>query len=57
MNIVKNIVTPVEVEAENLGEAVEKAYTLIPEIDTDHGKVSYIVDACPSDSLMNWAKY
>ena len=51
MNIVKNIVTPVEVEAENLGEA------LIPEIDTDHGKVVYIVDACPSDSLMNWAKY
>ena len=51
MNIVKNIVTPVEVEAENLGEA------LIPEIDTDHGKVGYIVDASPSDSLMNWAKY
>ena len=57
MNIIKNVVTPVEVEADDLCEALEKARALIPEIDTDHGKVGYAVDTTPSDSLMNWAKY
>ena len=50
MNIIKNVVTPVEVEADEIWEAVHKAYALIPDIDTDHGKVGYIVDTTPSDS-------
>ena len=54
MNIIKNVVTPVEVEADDLCEALEKARALIPEIDTDHGKVGYAVDTTPSRSLMNW---
>ena len=53
-NIVKKTVTPVEVEADDLGEALEKVYALIPEIDTDHGKVEYIVDTTPSKSLIKW---
>ena len=57
LNIIKQIVTPIEVEAEDLGEALEKTWALIPEIDTDHGKVGYAVDTTPSDSLIKWAKY
>ena len=57
LNIIKQIVTPIEVEAENLGEALEKTWALIPEIDTDHGKVGYAVDTTPSRSLIKWAKY
>ena len=57
LNIIKQIVTPIEVEAEVLGEALEKTWALIPEIDTDHGKVGYAVDTTPSRSLIKWAKY
>ena len=57
LNIIKQIVTPIEVEAEDLGEALEKTWALIPEIDTDHGKVGYAVDTTPSRSLIKWAKY
>lgn len=54
LNIIKNIVTPVEVEADDVIDAVKKAYELIPEIDTDHGKVGYMVDTTPSQSLIKW---
>ena len=54
LNIVKQIVTPIEVEADDILEAVHKAYALIPETDTDHGKVGYTVDATPSDSMIKW---
>ena len=54
LNIIKNIVTPVEVEADDVIDAVKKAYELIPEIDTDHGKVGYMVDTIPSQSLIKW---
>ena len=57
MNIVKCIVTPVEVEADDLCEALEKTWALIPEIDTGHGKVGYAIDTTPSRSLIKWAKY
>ena len=56
LNIIKNIVTPVEVEADDVIDAVKKAYELIPEIDTDHGKVGYMVDTIPSQSLIKWRK-
>jgi hypothetical protein len=56
LNIIKNIVTPVEVEADDLIDAVKKAYETIPEIDTDHGKVGYMVDTTPSDSQIEWYK-
>lgn len=56
LNIVKQIVTPIEVEADDILEAVHKAYGLIPETDTDHGKVGYTVDATPSDSMIKWYK-
>ena len=55
-NIVKQIVTSIEIDADNFAEALNKAYELIPEIDTDHGKVGYMVDTIPSQSLIKWRK-
>lgn len=55
-NIKKEIVTPIEVEADDVMSAVEKVHDLIPQIDTDHGKISYCVDTTPSSSQINWAK-
>lgn len=54
LNIVKQIVTPIEVEAEDIMEAAYKAHALIPETDTDHGKVEYIIDTKPSASMIRW---
>ena len=54
LNIVKKIVTPIEVEAEDIIEAAYKAHALIPETDTDHGKVEYIIDTGPSASMIKW---
>ena len=56
LNIVKQIVTPIEVEAEDIMEASCKAYALIPETDTDHGNVEYIIDTKPSASMIKWYK-
>lgn len=56
-NIVKTITTPVEIEAESFPEALEKVKNLKYEVDTDHGKVNYLVDTTPSDSLIKWADY
>lgn len=53
MNIIKNVVTPVEVEADDLCEALEKTRALIPENDTDHGKVGYTIDTTHRDRLLN----
>lgn len=53
-NIVKQIATPIEIEADNFAEALNKAYGLIPEIDMDHGKVGYMVDTSPSQSQIKW---
>ena len=54
-NVVKTIVTPVEIEAEDFADAIKKAYALIPDIDTDHGSINYVVDTTPSDSLIPWS--
>ena len=56
-NIVKTITTPVEIEAESFPDALEMVNNLKYEVDTDHGKVNYLVDTTPSDSLIKWAKY
>ena len=56
-NIVKTITTPVEIDAESFPEALEKVKNLKYEVDTDHGKVNYLVDTTPSDSLIKWANY
>lgn len=56
LNIIKNIVTPVEVEADDVIDAVKKAYELIPEIDTDHGSVGYRIDTTPSQSQIKRRK-
>ena len=56
-NIVKTITTPVEIEAESFPEALDKVNNLKYEVDTDHGKVNYLVDTTPSDSLIKWANY
>jgi hypothetical protein len=53
-NVVKTIVTPIEIEAENFADAIKKAYAQIPDVDTDHGRISYMVDTTPSDSLIPW---
>ena len=55
LNVLKTISTPIEVEADDLISAVDKAYAIIPEIDTDHGRVGYTVDTTPSDSLIKWS--
>jgi len=55
LNVLKTISTPIEVEADDLISAVEKAYDIIPEIDTDHGRVGYAVDTTQSDSLIKWS--
>lgn len=55
-NIVKTITTPIEIDAESFSEALDKLKKLnSDEIDTDHGKVSYIIDAKPSGHLIKWA--
>ena len=56
LNIIKQIVTPIEIEADDVLDAVEIAFKLIPDIDTNHGKVGYMVDTIPSSHLMNWHK-
>ena len=56
-NIVKTIVTPIELEAENFVEALSKAQTLASEVDTDHGTVNYTIDTKPSDSQIKWADH
>ena len=53
-NIRKEIITPIEVEADNWTSAVEKVNDLIPQIDTDHGEISYCVDTTPSSSQIKW---
>lgn len=37
-NVVKTIVTPIEIEAEDFADAIKKAYAQIPDVDTDHGR-------------------
>ena len=53
-NIVKQIVTPIEIEADNFGEALNKARALETEIDTDHGRVAYCIDTIPSWPQITW---
>ena len=53
-NIVKQIVTPIEIEADNFAEALDKAQALQTEVDTDHGSVKYCIDTTPSQSLIKW---
>ena len=55
LNVLKTISTPIEVEADDLISAVDKAYAIIPEIDTDRGQVGYAVDTTASDSLIKWS--
>ena len=56
LNIVKNIVTPIEVETDDLLEAVSKAYKLIPTTDKERAKAEYMVDTTPSTDLIKWAE-
>ena len=56
-NIVKTIMTPVEIEAESFPDALEKVNNFKYEVDTDHGEVNYLVDTTPSDSIIKWANY
>ena len=55
-NIVKQIATPIEIEADNFAEALDKARALQTEVDTDHGSVGYFIDTTPSQSLIKWRK-
>lgn len=54
LNIVKQIVTPIEIEADNFAEALDKARALQTEVGTDHGSVGYFIDTTPSQSQIKW---
>ena len=49
IRLVKSIYTPVEVEAENMHEALKKAFAMMPETDLDHGDFKYTVDFTPEN--------
>ena len=55
LNVLKTISTPIEVEADDLISAVDKAYAIIPEINTDRGQVGYAVDTTASKDLIKWS--
>ena len=49
IRLVKSIYTPVEIEAENMHEALKKAFAMMPETDLDHGDCKYTVDFTPEN--------
>ena len=49
IRLVKSIYTPVEIEAENMHEALKKAFAMMPDTDLDHGDCKYTVDFTPVD--------
>ena len=49
IRLVKSIYTPVEIEAENMHEALKKAFAMMSETDLDHGDCKYTVDFTPED--------
>ena len=49
IRLVKSIYTPVEIEAENMHEALKKAFAMMPDTDLDHGDCKYTVDFTPED--------
>ena len=51
IRLVKSIYTPVEIEAENMHEALKKAFAMMPETDLDHGDCKYTVDFTPENMI------
>ena len=49
IRLVKSIYTPVEIEAENMHEALKKAFAMMPDTDLDHGDCKYTVDFTPEN--------
>lgn len=44
VNIIKTITVPVEIDAEDMIDAVKQLWAMIPNLDTDSGKVEYSFD-------------
>ena len=49
IRLVKSTYTPVEIEAENMHEALKKAFAMMPDTDLDHGDCKYTVDFTPEN--------
>ncbi len=47
IRLVKSIYTPVEIEADNMHEALKKAFSMMQDADLDHGDCKYTVDFSP----------
>ena len=51
IRLVKTIYTPVEIEAQDMMEALKKAFDMMPNTDLDHGECKFTVDFSHCDNI------